>query len=111
MEGAERISESPSHTGKSMNPMCFSNLKFAPSAIRCSGELQIQHIGKERPVTDEELAAHLAAEAGRLLVAQRQDSDLSGAALGRAADRVANDFILAGLAEWRPDDAILSEES
>jgi 3'(2'), 5'-bisphosphate nucleotidase len=62
-------------------------------------------------VTDEALAAHLAEEAGRLLVAQRENTILEGAALGRAADQVANAFILTGLAEWRPDDAILSEES
>jgi 3'(2'), 5'-bisphosphate nucleotidase len=66
---------------------------------------------KEKPVTDEELAAHLAADAGRLLVAQRAATILEGAALGRAADRVANELILAGLADWRPGDAILSEES
>ncbi|MBV9881672.1 MAG: 3'(2'),5'-bisphosphate nucleotidase CysQ [Sphingomonadaceae bacterium] len=62
-------------------------------------------------MTDEDLAAQLAEEAGRLLLAQREDTILSGAALGRAADRVANALILAGLAEWRPGDAILSEES
>ena len=66
---------------------------------------------RERGLTDEELAAHLAEEAGRLLLAQREASLLEGAALGRAADRVANAFILAGLARWRPEDAILSEES
>ena len=62
-------------------------------------------------MTDEDLAAHLAEEAGRLLVAQRKGSLLEGAALGHAADQVANAFILTALAEWRPDDAILSEES
>jgi 3'(2'), 5'-bisphosphate nucleotidase len=67
--------------------------------------------GEEKALTDEDLAAHLAEEAGRLLVAQRQGSVLDGAALGHEADRVANAFLLAGLAEWRPDDAILSEES
>jgi 3'(2'), 5'-bisphosphate nucleotidase len=36
---------------------------------------------------------------------------LEGAALGAVADQVANAFILAGLARWRPGDAILSEES
>ena len=36
---------------------------------------------------------------------------LEGAALGHVADKVANAFILTGLAEWRPGDAILSEES
>jgi len=62
-------------------------------------------------LTDEDLAAHLAEEAGRLLVAQRRGAILEGAALGQAGDQVANAFILAGLAEWRPGDAILSEES
>jgi 3'(2'), 5'-bisphosphate nucleotidase len=62
-------------------------------------------------LTDEDLAAYLAAEAGRLLVAQRQATTLEGAALGHAGDQVANAFILFGLAEWRPGDAILSEES
>jgi len=62
-------------------------------------------------LTDEDLAAHLAEEAGRLLVAQRQGSILEGGALGQVGDQVANAFILTGLALWRPDDAILSEES
>jgi 3'(2'), 5'-bisphosphate nucleotidase len=62
-------------------------------------------------VTDEDLAAHLAEEAGRLLLEQRHSSLLQGTALGHVADQVANAFILTGLAEWRPDDAVLSEES
>ena len=62
-------------------------------------------------MTDEDLAAHLAEEAGRLLLEQRDSSLLEGAALGHVADKVANAFILTGLAEWRPDDAVLSEES
>jgi 3'(2'), 5'-bisphosphate nucleotidase len=62
-------------------------------------------------VTDEDLAAHLAEEAGRLLLEQRNSSLLQGAALGHVADQVANAFILTGLAEWRPADAVLSEES
>ena len=62
-------------------------------------------------MTDDDLAAHIAAEAGRLLVAQRQGTLLEGAALGQAADQVANACILAALALWRPGDAILSEES
>jgi 3'(2'), 5'-bisphosphate nucleotidase len=62
-------------------------------------------------VTDEDLAAHLAQEAGRLLLEQRHSSLLEGAALGHVADQVANAFILTGLAEWRPGDAVLSEES
>jgi 3'(2'), 5'-bisphosphate nucleotidase len=66
---------------------------------------------EERTLTDEDLAAHLAEEAGRLLVEQRRSGLLVGAALGHVADKVANAFILTGLAEWRPDDAVLSEES
>ncbi|HYJ53376.1 MAG TPA: 3'(2'),5'-bisphosphate nucleotidase CysQ [Allosphingosinicella sp.] len=62
-------------------------------------------------MTDEDLAAHLAEEAGRLLLEQRDSSLLVGAALGHVADKVANAFILTGLAEWRPGDAVLSEES
>ena len=62
-------------------------------------------------MTDEDLAAHLAEEAGRLLMEQRASSLLEGAALGHVADKVANAFILTGLAEWRPGDAVLSEES
>lgn len=62
-------------------------------------------------MTDEELAAHLAEEAGRLLLEQRHSSLLEGTALGHVADKVANAFILTGLAEWRPGDAVLSEES
>ena len=62
-------------------------------------------------MTDEDLAAHLAEQAGRLLLAQRASSLLEGAALGHVADKVANAFILTGLAEWRPGDAWLSEES
>ena len=62
-------------------------------------------------MTDEDLAAHLAEEAGRLLLEQRHSSLLEGTALGHVADQVANAFILTGLAEWRPDDAVLSEES
>lgn len=64
----------------------------------------------QRRMTDEDLAAYLAEEAGRLLLAQREGTALEGAALGRAADRIANAFILDGLARWRPDDAVLSEE-
>ena len=62
-------------------------------------------------MNDEDLAAHLAEEAGQLLVAQRRSESHAGASLGAAADRAANAFILAGLARWRSGDAILSEES
>ena len=62
-------------------------------------------------MTDEDLAARLAEGAGRLLLDLRCGNRLEGSELGIAADKAANEFILAGLQEWRPEDAILSEES
>ena len=62
-------------------------------------------------MTDDELAGSLAEAAGRILLELRGGSDLAGPALGRAGDAAANAFILAGLRQARPDDAILSEES
>ncbi|MDP8995256.1 MAG: 3'(2'),5'-bisphosphate nucleotidase CysQ [Pseudomonadota bacterium] len=60
---------------------------------------------------DAELAARAAEAAGRLLMQLRQDRLLSGTALGTAGDLLANNLILAVLKQWRPDDAVLSEES
>lgn len=60
---------------------------------------------------DEDLAARLAREAGRLLLDLRAGGFLEGMALGRVADQVSNAFILSALGQWRPEDAILSEES
>jgi 3'(2'), 5'-bisphosphate nucleotidase len=62
-------------------------------------------------VTDEDLAARLAEGAGLLLLALRENGCLTGRALGAVADQVANAFILTALKEWRPEDAVLSEES
>lgn len=62
-------------------------------------------------MTDAELAAGLAEEAGRLLIALRGPGCPEGRALGDIGDHRANDFILARLRAARPDDAILSEES
>ncbi|MGE0179637.1 MAG: 3'(2'),5'-bisphosphate nucleotidase CysQ [Sphingomonas sp.] len=62
-------------------------------------------------MTDEDLAAHLAQEAGRRLIALRDASRAGNEALGIAADRLADSFILTALAHWRPEDAVLSEES
>ncbi len=55
---------------------------------------------------DHELAAHIAREAGHLLVRRRAEG-----ATKDDGDRESNDLILARLAEARPDDAVLSEES
>jgi 3'(2'), 5'-bisphosphate nucleotidase len=60
---------------------------------------------------DAALAAGIAEEAGRMLRAFRAAGDLTGAALGAAADRAANALILDRLRAARPDDSILSEES
>lgn len=59
---------------------------------------------------DAELAAFLAVGAGGILMALRGSSDLTGNDLGDAADKAANDFLVAQLREHRPDDALLSEE-
>ncbi len=61
-------------------------------------------------MTDEDLAAHLADGAGKLLLALREGPTATDAALGAIADKAANAFILTALAEQRPDDAVLSEE-
>jgi 3'(2'), 5'-bisphosphate nucleotidase len=55
---------------------------------------------------DHQLAAQIAREAGQLLVRRRAEG-----ASKDDGDRESNDLILARLAEERPDDAVLSEES
>jgi len=61
------------------------------------------------PDTDARLAADLAERAGDLLLQIR--SGEPGSDLGRTGDQRANALLLAGLAEARPGDAVLSEES
>ena len=61
-------------------------------------------------MTDAELAVHLAAVAGRLLVEVRASGMLSLKALGKAGDATANQFLCHALREQRPDDGLLSEE-
>jgi 3'(2'), 5'-bisphosphate nucleotidase len=62
------------------------------------------------------LARDLAAEAGRLLLSMREGFDADSASREQAkdlrdrADRAAHELLAAGLAEARPDDALLSEE-
>ena len=60
---------------------------------------------------DDALAVKLATEAGQLLLDFRSGSALEGKALGRAGDEAANAFLCAAIAEYRPDDGLLSEES
>lgn len=62
-------------------------------------------------MTDAELAAHLAHQAGKILLDVRSSGELSGKALGIAGDRTANDYLCNALAGFRPDDGLLSEES
>lgn len=62
-------------------------------------------------MTDAELAAHLAACAGRLLLEVRASGLFEGKALGKAGDQVANQFLVHALRSARPDDGLLSEES
>ena len=64
-----------------------------------------------RPLTDAELAAELAEEAGRILLDLRSKGGLEGKALGEAGDRLANRYLRDRLAAERPEDGILSEES
>jgi len=61
-------------------------------------------------LSDGELAARAADEAGQLLLGLRASSGLRGEALGRAGDERANAAIVALLRQHRADDALLSEE-
>lgn len=63
------------------------------------------------PLTDAELAAHLAEVAGRILIEVRASGMLSLKKLGKAGDATANQFLIHALREQRPDDGLLSEES
>jgi len=58
---------------------------------------------------DHQLAADLAAEAGRRLLKLRADGG-DPDALRKAGDRQSHEFLAAELARLRPDDALLSEE-
>jgi len=63
-------------------------------------------------VTDDSaLAAALAEDAGHLLLRLRGESGLSGKELGQRGDADSNALLLGELAEARPQDAVLSEES
>ncbi len=62
-------------------------------------------------MNDAELAAHLAACAGRILLEVRRSGMFDGKALGKAGDQTANQFLVHALRQQRPDDGLLSEES
>ncbi|MGQ7830238.1 3'(2'),5'-bisphosphate nucleotidase CysQ [Altererythrobacter sp. Z27] len=61
-------------------------------------------------MTDAELAAQLAADAGRILLDVRASGQFEGKALGKEGDRAANAFLCEALRRLRPDDGLLSEE-
>ncbi len=62
-------------------------------------------------MSDHELAASLATDAGRLLLGVRTEfAEASTAERKDAGDKRSHDFLMAALAEARPDDAVLSEE-
>jgi len=62
-------------------------------------------------VTDHELAARLASEAGRLLLDVRTElADATEAERKAAGDKRSHDFLMGALAAERPGDAVLSEE-
>ncbi len=62
-------------------------------------------------LSDARLAADLAEQAGSLLLALRHASGLTGRELGKRGDADSNALLLRELAEARPGDAVLSEES
>lgn len=61
-------------------------------------------------MNDAELAAHLAADAGRILLEVRTSGRHHGKDLGRAGDAEANAVLVSALRELRPGDGLLSEE-
>ncbi len=61
-------------------------------------------------MTDAELAAHLAGIAGRILLEVRDSGVFAEAALGKAGDQTANQFLVHALRAARPEDGLLSEE-
>ena len=61
-------------------------------------------------MTDAQLAAHLAGQAGRILLQVRESGMFKGRELGNAGDATANEFLCHALRAARPEDGILSEE-
>lgn len=61
-------------------------------------------------MTDAELAAFLAQEAGRMLLVLQQSGQFADKALGEEGDRIANDFLMGMLRMRRSGDGMLCEE-
>lgn len=68
-------------------------------------------MGAGTVISDAELAARLAQQAGQILLDLREGGTLSGKDLGKAGDALANRFLVDALRRERPDDGLLSEES
>ncbi len=64
-----------------------------------------------RLADDAELAATLAAAAGRILIEVRASGLFDNKTLGIVGDQVANQFLCSAIRTQRPDDGLLSEES
>ena len=62
-------------------------------------------------MTDAELAAELAEQAGKLLLEVRVSGAFEGKALGKAGDEASNHYLVDAISEKRPEDGLLSEES
>lgn len=62
-------------------------------------------------LSDGELAASLARNAGKVLLAVRESRLIEGKPLGKAGDETANQFLVHALKHQRPEDGLLSEES
>lgn len=61
-------------------------------------------------MTDAELAAFLAQEAGRMLLILQHSGQFAGKELGQEGDRIANDFLMGMIRMRRGSDAVLCEE-
>ncbi|MCT2401061.1 3'(2'),5'-bisphosphate nucleotidase CysQ [Novosphingobium mangrovi (ex Huang et al. 2023)] len=61
-------------------------------------------------MTDGDLAAHLADQAGKILLQVRASGMFEGKSLGKAGDQTANQFLVHALRQQRADDGLLSEE-
>ncbi|MEJ2411075.1 MAG: 3'(2'),5'-bisphosphate nucleotidase CysQ [Novosphingobium sp.] len=61
-------------------------------------------------MTDGDLAAHLADQAGKILLQVRASGMFKGKSLGKAGDQTANQFLVHALRQQRPEDGLLSEE-
>lgn len=60
--------------------------------------------------SDVEVAVHLASAAGQILRQVRFSGAFSQKSLGKAGDKIANQFLVSALSELRPQDGLLSEE-